>query len=62
MKRQLESDTLEARRQSLRLILLYKGVEGLVPALPTADLITTAKPTRETLKPKCIKIVKQQIS
>jgi hypothetical protein len=33
MKRQLELETLEERRHSLRLILLYKVVEGLVPVL-----------------------------
>ena len=46
MKRQLGRETLEERRHSLRLILLYKVVEGLVPALPTADYVTTAKPKR----------------
>ena len=46
MKRQLELETLEERRQSVRLILKYKVVEGLVPALPTADSVTTAKPNR----------------
>ena len=46
MKRQLELEALEERRHSLRLILLYKVVEGLVPALPTADFITIAKPKR----------------
>ena len=43
MKRQLELETLEERRHSLRLILLYKVVEGLVLELPTADFVTTAK-------------------
>jgi hypothetical protein len=46
MKRQLELETLEERRHSLRLILLYKVVEGLVLALPTADFVTTAKPKK----------------
>jgi hypothetical protein len=46
MKRQLELETLEERRHSLGLILLYKVVEGLVPALPTADFVTTAKHKR----------------
>jgi hypothetical protein len=32
MKRQLELETLEERRHSLCLILLYKLVEGLVPS------------------------------
>jgi hypothetical protein len=46
MKRQLELETLEERRHSFCLILLYKVVEGLVPALSTADFVTTAKPKR----------------
>ena len=54
MKQQLELETLEERRHNLRLILLYKVIEGLVPALPTADFVTTAN-LRGTLKPKCIK-------
>ena len=33
MKRELEIDTLEERRLSLRLILMYKVVEGLAPVL-----------------------------
>ena len=44
MKRQLELETLEERRHSLRLI--HKVVEGLVPTLTTADFITTAKHKR----------------
>jgi hypothetical protein len=35
MRKELELETLEERRQSLRLILINKVVEGLVPALPT---------------------------
>jgi hypothetical protein len=35
MREDLELETLEDRRLSLRLILMYKVVEGLVPALPT---------------------------
>jgi hypothetical protein len=37
---------LESPRHSLHLILLYTVVEGLVPALPTADFVTTTKPKR----------------
>ena len=56
MKRQLELETLEERRHSLRLILLYKVVEGLVPALPTADFVTTAKPkSKRNIKAKVYK-------
>ena len=54
MKQQLELKTLEERRHSLRLILLYKVVEGLVPALPTADFDTTAK-TKRSIKAKVYK-------
>ena len=34
MRKHLNLDTLEDRRSSLRLIMMYKVVEGLVPALP----------------------------
>jgi hypothetical protein len=40
MRKELELETLEERRQSLRLILMYKVVEGLVPALPTDAFVT----------------------
>ena len=48
MKRQLELETLEERGHSLRLVLLYNVVEGMVTALPTTDFVTTAKPKRNT--------------
>ena len=35
MREDLELETLEDRRLSLRLILMYKVVEGLVPVLHT---------------------------
>ena len=35
MRNEIELETLEERRQSLRLILMYKVVEGLVPVLHT---------------------------
>ena len=35
MRKELEIETLEEIRQSLRLILMYNVVDGLVPALPT---------------------------
>jgi hypothetical protein len=41
MREDLELETLEDRRLSLRLILMYKVVEGLVPALPTDNLHDT---------------------
>ncbi|CAC5368405.1 unnamed protein product [Mytilus coruscus] len=46
MRRQLEMETLEERRHSLRLILIYKVVEGLVPALPADNFVTPARPKR----------------
>ena len=44
MRRQLEMETLEERRHSLRLILIYKVVEGLVPALPADNFVIPARP------------------
>jgi hypothetical protein len=41
MREDLELETLEDRRLSLRLILMYKVVEGLVPALPTDNVSGT---------------------
>ncbi|VDI32503.1 Hypothetical predicted protein [Mytilus galloprovincialis] len=38
IRRQLETETLEERRHSLRLILIYKVFEGLVPALAAWQL------------------------
>ena len=51
MRKELELETLEERRQSLRLILMYKVVEGLVPALPTDTFVTFSKSKRQ-IKPK----------
>ncbi|CAG2247420.1 ZSWIM2 [Mytilus edulis] len=45
-------ETLEERRHSLRLILIYKVVEGLVPALRTEIFVTQARP-RRTTKANC---------
>jgi hypothetical protein len=44
MREDLELETLEERRLSLRLILMYKVVEGLVPALPTDNFVKLARP------------------
>jgi hypothetical protein len=46
MREYLELETLEERRLSLRLILRYKVVEGLVPALPTDNFVKLARPKR----------------
>ena len=54
MRKELELDTLEERRTSLRLILMYKVVEGLVPALPPDSFIKFAKPKRQ-IRPKIFK-------
>jgi hypothetical protein len=51
MRNEIELETLEERRQSLRLILMYKVVEGLVPALPTDAFVTFSKRKRQ-IKPK----------
>jgi hypothetical protein len=47
MRKELELDTLEERRTSLRLILMYKVVEGLVPALPPTSFVKNAKQKRQ---------------
>jgi hypothetical protein len=46
MREDLELETLEDRRLSLRLILISKVVEGLVPALPTDNFVKLARPKR----------------
>ncbi|KAK3098631.1 hypothetical protein FSP39_021388 [Pinctada imbricata] len=51
MRNDLELDTLEERRTSLRLILMYKVVEGLVPSLPPHSFLKYAK-TKRQIKPK----------
>jgi hypothetical protein len=43
MREGLELETLEERRLSLHLILMYKVVEGLVPALPTYNFVKLAR-------------------
>ena len=47
MRKDLDLETLEERRLSLRLILMYKVVEGLVPALPTTKFIKFERPKRQ---------------
>jgi hypothetical protein len=46
MREDLELDTIEEKRHSLRLILMYNVVEGLVQALPTYNLVKLARPKR----------------
>jgi hypothetical protein len=43
MREDLELETLEERQLNLRLILMYKVVEGLVPALPTDNFVKLAR-------------------
>jgi len=47
MRKELELDTLQERRTSLRLILMYKVVQGLVPALPPTSFVKNAKQKRQ---------------
>ena len=54
MKQDLELDTLEERRESLRLILMYKVVEGLVPSLPPSQFVKFERQKRQ-IKPKTFK-------
>ena len=54
MREDLELETLEERRLSLRLILMYKVVEGVVPALPTDNFVKLARPKRN-IKAKLFK-------
>ena len=58
MREDLELETLEERRLSLRLILMYKVVEGLV--LPTVNFVKLARPKRN-IKAKHFKDQKHQI-
>jgi hypothetical protein len=44
MREDLELETLEDRRLSLRLILMYKMVEELVPAIPTDNFVKLVRP------------------
>ena len=45
--RKLELPPLQVRRQQLRLTLLFKVVEGLVPAMPPEHFFTFSKPGRK---------------
>ena len=54
MKQDLELDTLEERRESLRLILMYKVVEGLVAHSPVKCEIP------KNTRPRHLKIFRTQ--
>ncbi|KAL8561583.1 hypothetical protein ACOMHN_024819 [Nucella lapillus] len=45
----LELPTLQQRRRDLRLAFFYKVVEGLVPAIPSADILTPSKTGRRII-------------
>ena len=51
MAAELELPTLQERRGSLRLAMLYKVVEGLVPGLPPQDFLLHSK-SRRQIKPR----------
>ena len=51
MLAELELESMQSRRTSQRLILLYKVVEGLVPAIKTEDYLTKSR-QRRIIKPK----------
>ena len=51
MLAELELESLQSRRTSQRLILLYKVVEELVPVIKTEDYLTKGR-QRRIIKPK----------
>jgi hypothetical protein len=51
MLAELELESLQSRRTSQQLIVLYKVVEGLVPAIKPEDYLTKSR-QRSTIKPK----------
>ena len=53
MLQSLQLQTLEQRRRDQRLIFLYKVVEGLVPAIPSAEYLTPHKQGR-LIKPRTL--------
>jgi hypothetical protein len=51
MLAELELESIQSRRTSQRLIVLYKVFEGLVPAIKPEDYLTKSR-QRRTIKPK----------
>ena len=49
---QLKLPSLQERRQQLRLIFMYKVVEGLVPAVPPQQFLTPIKNNKRRIKPR----------
>ena len=58
MAKELEHSTLQERRGSLRLVMLYKVVEMLVLKLPPDDFLMKSRPRRQ-IQLKHSKTVKQ---
>ena len=52
MLHQLDLPSLQERRKQLRLIFLYKVVEGLVPAVPPEKFLTPRKSNKRQIRPK----------
>jgi hypothetical protein len=51
MLKELNLSTLEERRRQLRLSLLYRITEGLIPALPPQNFLTPANTSRRRIRP-----------
>jgi hypothetical protein len=51
MLNDLGLQSLEDRRQEKRLVFLFRVVEGLVPAIPSADFLIPAKTTKRRIQP-----------
>ena len=52
MLNDLKLENLQLRRTSLKLVSLYKVVQGLVPAINPFEFLVKSKPKRK-IKPKC---------
>ena len=55
MLRDLGLPSLQERRRQLRLIFMFKVVEGLVPAVPADKFFTQKKTNKRQIKPKIFK-------
>ena len=51
MLQNLDLTTLQERRKHLRLTLLYKVVEGLVPAIPSSEHLMPINPNKRRIRP-----------
>jgi hypothetical protein len=67
MLAELELESLQSRRTSQRLILLYKVVEGLVPAIKPEDYLTKSRQRRTIVffffifTPLCRRTIRQYV-